>query len=301
MKPIEILSAIPEWAKASPEDILASPAWAMPCRLGEEQCVMRPADVRPAETLDLAIRLGEEDHVLGIADSPMFAEIHSIWTSRADVPEPMLIAMVEKDCGAFLQLLENVARRQLRIIGLSQESAPRTDAQMLFAQVSSQGETATFSLDLTPAIIAEFGKLRNIDTTHETVRGFQLPAEREYAVFTMPDGDLATLAPGDEVLIPEAETIPPRIVAARLFSLSGNGVAPWKDDGLLRVCAAEGSTVSLGELLDAAAGTQPQPIPPPKENEPLNLVRNGRTVASGHFAGLAGHPSFSVDASRLAR
>ena len=67
MKPIEILSAIPQWAKTSPEDILASPAWAMPCRLGEEQCVMRPADVRPAETLDLSIRLGEEDHVLGIA------------------------------------------------------------------------------------------------------------------------------------------------------------------------------------------------------------------------------------------
>ena len=120
MKPIDILSSLPSWSKASHEDILSSPAWAMPCRLGDTPCTMRQAKTRPAEVLPLAVRFEDEELILGLADTPAFPELHAVWDSRADVPDAILLALVEKDCGAFLQLLENAVRRQLKIVGLAQ-------------------------------------------------------------------------------------------------------------------------------------------------------------------------------------
>ena len=119
MKPHEILSVLPRWADAAPEALLDSPAWAMPCRLGEDSTVLRTADVTPCDTLNLAVLLDGERHVLSIADSPRFTDIHALWPSRADVPEPILLALVEKECGPLLQLVENAVRRQLKIEGIA--------------------------------------------------------------------------------------------------------------------------------------------------------------------------------------
>ena len=132
MKPHEILSMLPQWADAAPEALLDSPAWAMPCRLGEDSTALRAADVKPCDTLNLAVLLDGERHVLSIADSPRFADIHALWPSRADVPEPILLALVEKECGPLLQLVENAVRRQLKIEGLATDGP---DARTVFAQV----------------------------------------------------------------------------------------------------------------------------------------------------------------------
>ena len=78
MKPHEILSMLPQWADAAPEALLDSPAWAMPCRLGEDSTALRMADVRPCDTLNLAVLLDGERHVLSIADSPRFTDIQFI-------------------------------------------------------------------------------------------------------------------------------------------------------------------------------------------------------------------------------
>ena len=123
MKPLEILSALPQWAKASADDLLASPAWAMPCRLGEQNCMMRLDGTCPSETLDLLVRFGNEEHVLGLRDCESLQELHAVWPTRAEVPEPILLALVEKDCGTLFQLLENAVRQQLGVIGLA--SSPR--------------------------------------------------------------------------------------------------------------------------------------------------------------------------------
>ena len=110
MKPLEILSELPQWAKATANNLLASPAWAMPCRLGEQNCTMRLDALRPSETLDLLVRLGAEEHVLGLCDSENLGELHAVWPTRAEVPEPVLLALVEKECGMLLQLIENAVR-----------------------------------------------------------------------------------------------------------------------------------------------------------------------------------------------
>lgn len=296
MKPLEILAALPKWAKASNDDILSSPAWAMPCRLGSRQCTMRLDAVRPAETLDLAITLESEAHVLGIAPSPAFPELAAVWDSRADVPEPVLLALVEKDCGELLQLLENALRHQLKIAGIAR-SADGEGARKVYAQISIPDNDApiVFSLDLSPMVTASLGQLRYIDAAHPDIRGSRAAAEVEYASFALSAADMASIATGDALLLPETDTIPPRIIVDKKFSLSEAGVAAWKDEGLLRVCAAEDSSIDLGAIFDMEAGGSSALPKPPAENAPLRLVQNGKVVATGRFGALAGQRAMFID------
>ena len=69
MKPIEILRLLPPWDKATPEDIVASPAWAIPCRMGETQCAIKMAEVAPVDTIDVSITLEGNQYVLSISNS----------------------------------------------------------------------------------------------------------------------------------------------------------------------------------------------------------------------------------------
>lgn len=296
MNPLELLAALPQWATATPEKILASPAWTMPCRLGDETCRLRLDAVRPAETLDIAIRVGDEDHVLGIADSPTFPELHAVWASRAEVPEPILLALIEKDCGPLLQLLENAVRLQLKVVGLA-KAPPRTDAQLALARVvSADGEEKlVFTLDLSTAVASVLGMLRYIDTSHQSVREATLPAETEYAAFSLPADDLASLSPGDALLLPEAGSMPPRTIVDGRFALGEGGVSPWTDGGQLRVCAAEATSVTTGTLLDACGEADAAVPGKPAAEAPLRLVRQGRTIATGRFGKVAEQYAFVTD------
>ena len=194
MKPLEILVAIPKWATATPDQILDSPAFAMPCRLGEEQVSLRLGAVQPGDTLDLAILFGDEPHSLRLARSPRFPELDKVWDSRADVPEPILLALVEKECGPLLQLLENAVRRQLRLVGLAANSDP--DARMVFAQVND----VVFSLTRSETVTAAFGILRHLDFASPELRSETFTAETEYAAFALAAADLASLSVGDALL-----------------------------------------------------------------------------------------------------
>ena len=295
MKPIEILSSLPQWAKATPDDILSSPAWAMPCRLGSQQGTLKLGAVRPAETLDLAILIERERHVLGIAPSPAFPELGAVWASRSEVPEPILLALVEKDCGEFLQLVENAVRRQIRVEGLADASS-RDDSRTVAAQVvfPDDAPPIAFTLDLSPSISTALGQLRNIDVSHAAIRETKLPAEIEYASFSLPAAQLESLAAGDALLIPEVETLSPRLVACGKFAISESGVAEWKDEGQLRVCAAEAASVDLGTIFDAEQGGSFTPPQHPAENAPLRLVRLGKTLATGRFGPVANQKAFIV-------
>ena len=286
MKPLEILSRLPDWAGASPAALLDSPAWAMPCRLGEETETLRKADVRPCDTLDLSVSLDGERHLLAIADSPRFPNLHSLWATRADIPGPILLALMERECGALLQLVENAVRRQLRIEGRS-DAGP--DDRTLFAQTGD----AVFGLTRSPAVETALGQLRFIDTAHPDVRGRTLPCETEFASFALPEADLASLSIGDALLLPEIGSVPPRIVVAGLLVADGNGVAPYADDGRLRVLGAEPRDLTLGELFDRAESPAAETSPPPPQ---LRLVAGGREIARGRLGRLASQPAFFVEA-----
>lgn len=296
MKPLDILSSLPAAAAAPPARILDSPAFAMPCRFGDEPALLRPAAVRPADTLDLAILFGEEPHVLGLARSPRFPELDAVWDSRGDVPAPLLLALAEKECGPLFQLLENAVRRQLRLTGLAEAAVPGSAALAL------EAAGIPFVLTRTPAIESAFGgHLRNLDLSHPAVRDLALSAETEYAAFALPAADLAALAPGDALLVPEIGTVPPRLIVDGRFAVDAGGVSPFTDDGRCRVVASEVRSVALGGLFDAAedAGAVPGLLPaaPGSGPVPLRLLLSGRTVAHGRLDRLGDQPAFVVEAA----
>ena len=304
MKPLEILLSLPQWKKATAEALVDSPAFALPCRLGDEPVQLRPAPIEPAvsELLALSISFGDEPHTLGLARSPRFPELDKLWDNRAGVPEPILLALVEKECGPLFQLLENAVRKQLRLVGLdngahSDVAAPRPFLNLCVSAPSREGTDAPpicFMLTRTPTVVAALGVLRNLDLTHEAVRSEQLSAEVEYAAFTLPEGDLASLAPGDAVVVSEIGSLPPRWIVDGRFALDGGGVSPFADDALVRVRAAESATLPLGAVLDAAEGKVPD-VPAPSDGSQLRLVRGGRTCATGCLGRVGDQPAFLVE------
>ena len=296
MKPLEILSALPDWSKATPDQLLASPAWTLPCRLGDTPCGLRLDAPRPADTLDILVRLENEEHVLGLVDSPALPDLHAVWSARAEMPEPILLALVEKDCGPLLQLIENATRRQLKVIGLA--GAPAEGSPMSARVFSDTGDILSFTLDPSPALTETLGQLRFIDASHPEVRAQTLRAEVAYASFALGAADLAALAPGDALLLPAIGTLAPKLIVDGRFLVSDGSVSAWQDDGLLRVNALEPPSVSLGDLLDAASGNAESLAPqPPAENTPLRLVGgDGATLATGRLGRVGSQPAFLVDA-----
>lgn len=291
MKPGEILGLLPKWRNASPDELIASPAWAMPCRLGETVCTMRLDAIRPADTLDVAITLEDEPHVLSLVDTPRFEDLHRIWSSRADVPDPILLALVEKECGQLLQLIENAARRQLKIVGLSNAGEPV--GERLCARIcAGDEERFVFALSSSPSLVAAFGKLAFIDTTHASVRDVELSAVTEFASFTLSTSDISSLAVGDALVIPEIETAPRRLVVEGLFLVDENGVTRYTDDGRLRVLDAESHAVTLGSLFDQAQS--PAAVASGKPAQ-LRLVASGKDIAHGRLENIASQPAFIVE------
>ena len=304
MKPLEILLSLPQWKKATAAALVDSPAFALPCRLGDEPVQLRPAPIEPAvlELLALSVSFGDEPHTLCLARSPRFPELDKLWDTRAGVPEPILLALVEKECGPLFQLLENAVRKQLRLVGL--DDSARSDVAEsqpflnLCVSAPSREETDAaplcFALTRTPTVIAALGVLRNLDLTHEAIRSEQLSAVAEYAAFTLPEGDLASLAPGDAVVVSEIGSLPPRWIVDGRFALDGGGVSPSADDALVRVRAAESATLPLGALLDAAEGKAPD-VPALSDGSQLRLVRGGRTCATGCLGRVGDQPAFLVE------
>ena len=320
MNPLDILSALPPFRGWSPAEVLASPAWAMPCRLGsEEGRLVSEGALLPADPLRLAVRFADAPATLALADSPIFPELHALWASRADVPAPLLLALVEKECGPLLQLLENAAGRQLAIDGLADvatggagESSP--GRLLPFSLLRASGEPlCSFALTLPPAVLESFGALRNLDAAHPSIRELELPAVVQLAAPVLSAADLASLAPGDHLLLPEvvpppadspdgqAPTCPDAtLIVSGLLAAAPSGLAPWTDPGTLRVVVADPATLPLGDLLDLASGETDHSSfsihhSALREGAPLALLRGPATLATGRLGAVAAQPSFEIE------
>ena len=298
MKPLEILSALPLGARARADDIVDSPAFAMPCRLGEESVEIRRAPVEPSlsEALALSVAFGDEPHALYVARAPRFPDLDKVWDSRGEMPEAVLLALVEKECGALFQALENAVRKQLRLLGVSPvppaaaDEAPETGGLAFFriADVS-------FALTRSATVVSAFGVLRNLDLSHASIRSQELAAEVEYAAFALPADDLASLAPGDAVLLPEVGSMEPKLIVAERFVLGAEGVSAYADDARVRAWAAEGRPISLGEVFDAVE--TPPRLPHAGPGAQLRLVRGGMVLAAGRLDRLGDQHAFIVEST----
>ena len=297
MKSLEILQALPKWAKARPEQVLDSPAFAMPCRLGDASATLRREVFEATDTLDLAVLFGNEPHTLRLARAARFAELDKIWESRADVPEPILLALAERDCGTLFQLLENVVRRQFKIVSIAAAPSGGDESPSCGFRI----EDIFFSLSRSDTVVAALGNVRHLELSHPSLRAETLPAETEYAAFALPSVDLAALAVGDALLLPEIGSVPARLAVDGRFVVDGNGVSPFMDEGRCRVVAIEPRTVTLGELFDAAEGSAAEGtlvkvgVPPAQTS--LRLVLSGREIARGRLDRLGDQNAFVVEST----
>ena len=97
---------------------------------------------------------------------------------------------------------------------------------------------------------------------------------------------------GDALLLPEIGTVPPRLIVDGRFVMDENGVAPFKDDGRLRIVDAESRLLTLGELFDRAQiPTAEKPAAPAQ----LKLVSSGKMLATGRLEQLASQAAFIVE------
>lgn len=293
MKPLEILLDLGSWSSLKPAQILASPAFAMPCRFADQNAVMRLDAPAGDDELRLAISFADESHVLGLRDPARYESLHALWPYRAETPAPILLALVEKECASLLQTLENAVRCQLHIIGMAEpiQEPPNAD-EVLYATIGD----VSFSLTRSSMVDEALGSLRNIDLAHPAVREQSLVAEIEHASFVLSSADLAALAPGDALLLPEVGTVKPRFIVENTFVIDENGVAPYRqDDSRMRVRNQESSNITLGELLDSAQDARVPSAPEP--SYALRLVNSaGRTLATGHFEKIAGQAAFVAEA-----
>ncbi len=282
MKPHEILSLLDAWRRKTPEELLSSPAWAMPCRLGDQQLTMHAGALRPADPLFLKVRFGETPHTLALGPSEAFPELSRLWGARGDLPEPILLALIERECAPFFQLLENAMRRQMAIESLGGEP----DENAFCGEVGG----ITFTLTRTPQLVQTFGRLTFLDPANEELRNTPCSAEFEYTAFAFPQKELDALEIGDAVVLPELETTEPGTIVEGAIQVESNGTAaPILQDALVHVRSAAPAQIRLGELFDGV-------IKIPRAGEsPLKLVCTGRTIATGRLGRLAEQPAFFAE------
>lgn len=276
MNDLELLTRWPGWDKKSPEALLAEPSWALRTRWGDDEVRLRLTDNRPRDVIALKIAFDDEEHFLGLGCREAFPDLATLWERKQDIPQTLVLALIERECGKLFQLLENTVRRQLRVIGLT--DVAERDGTRGFEIVTKKGTIiADFALTLSDMVIEAFGDISAIDTTHADIRSMTRPATAEYAVFSLSE-ESANLEAGDYLLMPELENL----MTAR-WSMEAPAA-----DGKFHVRAARQTNLSFGELADNALPEIPQPTE-------LELFSGAKLVATGRYDRLGEQAALAIE------
>ena len=261
MDALELLKKWPSWEKANAATVLASPAWRMLVAFDGRNATLKMADApEPRDTVELDVSFDGEPHVLGLCDSEEFPNLHMLWGKRGALPAEIVLALVEKECGPLLQLLEDVFKKQLSVGGLkSAEGSKAVKRERFFVLNGEGGAEIGFSLDLSPAMEIALGRLDNLDPSHESIRSLSRPADAEFAAIALSGEDFASMGVGDFLLLPE--------------DASPKWTAENPVDGLVRVFGAGRGSLSFAEMADDA-------LPPVPECSEFRLVRFGEEFAT---------------------
>ena len=256
MDALELLKSWPDWERAGTETVLASPAWRLPVRVNGAAGVMTAAEPAERDLLVFDVTLDGEAHRLALADSPAYPDLHLLWSRRAELPEALLLALAEKECGGVFALVESVTRRLFAVKGLSADA----DGLRFFA-VSGAGGDFVLGLDVTPDLAAGLGRLENLDPAHPSIRTSTRPARAVSGLLMLTDEELAALEPGSFVLLPEA------------FGQA----AKWAT--LPELEASEALAVAVpGEVALAFAAFADETFPPVPAGDAFEILRGGRCL-----------------------
>lgn len=276
MNSLELLQNWPSWAGAKAEAIYESPAWTLAGRWGDRPVLLRRSGSVFRDVLGIKIRLDDEEHFLGLGNRDAFPDLQALWDVKSNLPASLKLALVEKECGPLLQLLENVARKQLSIVNIVSSTAREGSTGFEVLDEADRSILASFDLDVTPSLIAAFGQLKYLDTNHEAIRSMTRDAWAVYASFALSAEEVAGLAVGDCLLLPEAT----------------NGAAKWQTalpaDDLLTIASAQPMELTFAQFMD-------ENLPPIPSPEVLRVYRHGRAFAQGRLDTLAGQPALALE------
>ena len=283
MNAIELMEKWPGIAGADAAAVFGMDAWAMGVSYAGNDATLVKDATRERDVIGLEIKLDDEVHFLSIAVSDDYPELSKVWELKTKLPNEVLLALIEKECGSLLQTLENAARRQLSVVGLvpREEVGAKNAAAQAFALRGADGKSVCdFALSLSPALLAEFGRIENLDAGHESIRTLTRPARTEYAAFALSDAEVAGLAPGDHLLMPEIGSQPPKWVTAEEQS-----------DGLVHVLGPGATEISFAAFAD-------EQLPESPEAVALELHFHGKCVAEGRLTRLGDQPAFVIEGVR---
>ena len=276
----ELIEKWPGIAGADAAAIFGMDAWAMPVGYNGNDATLVKDATRERDVIGLEIRFDAERHFLALAVSDAYPELSKVWTERTKLPDEIVLALVEKECGALFQTLENAARRQVSVIGLADREAAKAEnvKAQAFALRDASGETVCdFSLSMSPALFAEFGRVENLDANHESIRALTRPARAEYAAFSLTEDELKGLAVGDHLLLPEIGSQPAKW-------LTGDE----KADDLVHVLGPDAAAISFAAFAD-------EQLPEPPEPVAMELHFHGKCIAEGRLQALGAQSAFAVE------
>lgn len=262
MDAFELLKNWPTWRKASAEQLFDSPAWRLAVVYDGEPCELVKREQSPDDVLAVALSFDGEASVLGIGDSEAFPDLHRLWTKRGQLPRELLLALVEKECGALLQLLEDATQKLVVVNGLV-AAADSECASFVFTR--RDGTVVPFTLSLTPAMLTHLGRFENLDLGHPSIRGLSRSARGVYAELSVAATE--TLAEGDMLLLPDAT----EATSTWLESLP--------TDDRLRVCAPAEGALTFAQLADDS-------LPPVPESDEVLVFRGANPIARGSVVAL---------------
>ena len=265
-------------AGLSPAETLAHPAWMLPVEWDGARAELRSDGAVPADAIAVRVRFGATPCVLALAASEAFPELSRLLPVRSAVPEAILLAEIEKEAGPLLAALEDATRMEVAVDGLCEPAADAT----AFRIVRDGEDLVRFTLTVAPALLKALGDPKRLDATHPSIAEQPLDCELEYAKIDLSSAELAGLAAGDAILLPEMDGKTP----ARLV-LAGRG-----DAAALRVIDAEPARTTVGAWLEAEGEIRRARTEPCR----LRLVKGGATLASGELSRLGERPALRVAA-----
>lgn len=275
----ELIAKWPEIGGADAATVFGMDAWAKSVSYRGGDATLVKDATRERDVVGIEIAFDDERHFLAVAVSDDYPELRKVWELRTKLPDEVLLALIEKECGALFQLLENAVRRQLSVKGLAdrETAAQRNVAAQAFAVKDGDGQTlCDFSLSTDGFVLSEFGQLDNLDLEHETIRTLTRPGRVEYAAFSLTDDELKNLAVGDHLLLPEIGSQPAKWVTEP------------PQDGRVHVRSAEMTNLKFGDFAD-------ETLPEPPEASTLILVNEENEIASGRLVQLGEQPAFAIE------
>ena len=266
-----LLQDWPAFEKVNAETVFASPAWRLETVCGEMPAVLTKAETSATDLLWVSVTLEDEAHVLGIGDSEAYADLHLLWARRKDLPNELLLALVERECGDLFQVLEKVFRRRFQIKGLADGEPSGGGAGF---RLTADGTAYAFALDLSPLLVMELGKLKYLDPGHEAIRALRRPAWAEHASVELLESECAALAEGDCIILPEGTEPVWRVTAP--------------EDDLVHVRSEAAGEVTFAQMADDDWPALPEP-------GRIVLLKGGQPVARGSLATLGLQRVFKVE------